>query len=144
MIVKHGGACVKVHEVSLKKKPLEGGTDSINPKVSNTDDCAITDSSQGLETSGASPSVKNKSNEPRVWEETGGASSSARNCNDSSICNPSEYSMDSSQSLEETSGASSSVKKKIMNLESGRRQAVPAPLLKIVMILVSVTLMSIA
>ena len=147
VIVKHGGACVKVHEVSLKKKPLEGGTDSINPKVSNTDDCAIADSSQGLEeTSGASPSVKNKSNEPRVWEETGGASSSVKNCNDSSVCNSDEYSIasggkgprvrgsvggavkacsqlesamvDRDLGFKETGGAGSSVKNKMYNSKS--------------------------
>ena len=93
VIVKHGGACVKVHEVSLKKKPQESDADRVNPSVSN-DNSAINDNNHSLEESGgARSSVRNNTNEPRIWEETGSASSSDKNYNDSSVYNPGENDM---------------------------------------------------
>ena len=59
-IVKHDGACIKVHAVSLKMKPQESDdADSTTPSVSSVYCSAITENSQGLEeSSGAGSSVK--------------------------------------------------------------------------------------
>ena len=87
VIVKHGGACVKVHAVSLKRKPQESDYDvNTIPSVNSDNSSAITDNSQGLgESSGAGSSAKNIV--PRIWEETGGTSSSEK-FYDSSVDNP--------------------------------------------------------
>ena len=62
MIVKHGGACVKVHEVSLRKKPHETRSDNLKPSVSNEYDSATSSSNQDFgEPSGARSLIKNSS-----------------------------------------------------------------------------------
>ena len=62
VIVKHDGACIKVHAVSLKMKPQESDdADSTIPSVSSDYSSAITENSQGLEeSSGARSSAKQK------------------------------------------------------------------------------------
>ena len=93
VIVKHGGACIKVHEVSLKKKPQVNNVndvDSITP--SGSDYSAISDNNQGLEASGnARSSASNSILEPRIWEETDGISSSDKPYSNSSGFYPVEY-----------------------------------------------------
>ena len=91
VIVKHGGRCIKVHAVSLKKKPqVSDVVDDTNSPSS--DYSAITDNSQGLEASGgARSSASNESFEPRIREETGGTSSSEKFHSDSSAFYPAEY-----------------------------------------------------
>ena len=62
VIVKHGGACVKVHEVSLRKKPHETRSDNLKPSVSNEYDSATSSSNQDFgEPSGARSLIKNSS-----------------------------------------------------------------------------------
>ena len=52
----------------------------------------ITDNNQGLEESGGTRSSVRYTytSEPRIWEETGSASSSMKDNSDSSVCNPEE------------------------------------------------------
>ena len=62
VIVKHGGACVKVHEVSLRKKPHETRSDNLKPSVSNEYDSATSSNNQDFgEPSGARSLIKNSS-----------------------------------------------------------------------------------
>ena len=90
VIVKHGGACVKVHEVSLRKKPHETRSDNLKPSVSNEYDSATSSNNQDFgEPSGARSLIKNSSicnpeenstasggYGPRVKGSVGGASKS--------------------------------------------------------------------
>ena len=93
VIVKHGGACIKVHEVSIKKKPQVSNVDDIDSTTpSGSDYSAISDNNQGLEASGnARSSASNGILEPRIWEETDGISSSDKPYSNSSGFYPVEY-----------------------------------------------------